>query len=224
MTTSTVSLPVWDSFVRGYHWLQAISIAGLWYTGTEGLMDWHFAIAYLLMALLITRLIWGVIGSETAQFHHFVRSPASVFKYLTKTPNIKTTNYAGHNPAGAYMVVAFMVLLTIQLSTGLFANDDILSEGPLALYVSSNLSSTLTEIHALNFNIILGAIILHLVAVLVYLLKQNNLISPMFHGKKRLENTPAPRLTNSIIAWGIFALTGVLIYHLWAKEVIHYLF
>ena len=221
MTTSTTKLPVWDGFIRGYHWLQALSVLGLWYTGTEGLMDWHFSIAYFLMALLLTRLIWGVFGSDTAQFEQFVRSPRTVFAYF-RHPNATTQH--GHNPAGAYMVLFFMLLLLSQLVTGLFANDDIISEGPLAYLVSSATSSEMTQLHALNFDVLLGAIGLHVAAVFIYLLKKDNLITPMIHGKKPSQGLPAPQLRNGIIGWVIFLVIGSVIYSYWAKDVVMYLF
>ncbi|MGR5062921.1 cytochrome b/b6 domain-containing protein [Photobacterium sp. DNB22_13_2] len=220
--------PVWDSFIRGYHWLQAITIGGLWYTGTEGLMDWHFSLAYLLLALLATRLIWGVIGSETAQFRHFVRSPRSAIHYLIATirgnTNDNNTSSPGHNPAGAYMVVAFMLLLIIQLSTGLFANDDIISEGPFSYLVSGETSSFLTEIHAINFNIILGAIGIHLAAITLYFLRKDNLITPMLTGKKVLDDDTLPKLVNGILAWVIFLIIGAIVYFTLAQDVVAYLF
>lgn len=223
MTTPT---PIWDSFVRGYHWLQALSVAGLWYTGTEGLMDWHFAIAYLLLALLLTRLLWGLIGSETARFHHFVHSPGRVIDYLKSMHQHRTTQQpmVGHNPAGGYMVVTFFLLLGIQLTTGLFANDDILSEGPFALYVSAGTSSLLTQIHALNFNLILAATGLHLAAVALYWLKKENLVKPMIIGTKPLPETLAPKIRNGLLAWIIFAGIGALIYIYFAQDVVPYLF
>ncbi|PSW20001.1 hydrogenase [Photobacterium sanctipauli] len=217
-------MPVWDSFIRGYHWLQALSIAGLWYTGTEGLMDWHFSIAYFLLALLLTRFVWGVVGSDTAKFTHFVRSPRTTLKYLASMHSKDKPSHVGHNPAGAYMVVAFMLLIATQLTTGLFATDDIISEGPFAMYVSGATSSLMTEIHAINFNIMLGAIGLHLFAIVVYLLKKENLILPMLHGKKSLDENDKPKLTNSLIAWGVFIIIGTVIYQQFAKDIVVYLF
>ncbi|MGR5146950.1 cytochrome b/b6 domain-containing protein [Photobacterium alginatilyticum] len=220
-----VSTRTWDGFVRGYHWLQACSVAGLWYTGTEGLMDWHFAVAYFLLALLLTRLVWGMVGSETAQFRHFVRSPKAVFQYLTSLhdKDSQATQHPGHNPAGGYMVLCFFALLSIQLITGLFANDDIISEGPFAMYVSGEISSLLTEIHALNFNLILAAIGLHLCAIIAYLLGKENLIKPMISGNKPLPISIAPRITNGLIGWLIFAMIGGVIYIYFAQEIVSYL-
>lgn len=220
--------PVWDSFIRGYHWLQAMTIGGLWYTGTEGLMDWHFSLAYFLLALLATRLIWGVIGSETAQFRHFIRSPKIAIQYLFATirgnANDDSTSSPGHNPAGAYMVIAFMLLLITQLSTGLFANDDIISEGPFAYLVSGETSSFLTEIHAINFNIILGAICIHLAAITLYFLRKDNLITPMLTGKKEVAGDTLPKVVNGILAWAIFIIVGTVIYFTLAQDVVAYLF
>ncbi|MCQ1059137.1 cytochrome b/b6 domain-containing protein [Photobacterium sp. DNB23_23_1] len=219
---------VWDSYIRGYHWLQAFTIGGLWYTGTEGLMDWHFSLAYLLLTLLTTRLIWGVIGSETAQFRHFIRSPKIAIQYLIATVrgnhNDKSTSSPGHNPAGAYMVVAFMLLLVTQLSTGLFANDDIISEGPFAHLVSGETSSFLTDIHALNFNVILGAICIHLAAITLYFLRKDNLITPMLTGKKVLDGDTLPKVVSGILAWVIFLIIGTIVYFTLAQDVVAYLF
>ena len=223
--THTQLQPVWDSFIRGYHWLQAFTIGGLWYTGTEGLMDWHFSLAYFLLALVTTRLVWGVFGSETAQFRSFVRSPKTVLHYLsTSIRGEKSKTSVGHNPAGAYMVVAFMLLLATQLTTGLFANDDIISEGPFAYLVSGETSSLLTEIHAINFDILLGAIGLHLTAIAVYLLRKENLITPMLTGKKQLSSHAIPKMINGLWGWIIFFAIGTVIYFTLAKEIVAYLF
>lgn len=218
--------PIWDSFVRGYHWLQAGSVVGLWYTGTEGLMDWHFTIAYMLLALLLSRLIWGVVGSETAQFRHFIHSPSTVisyFKSLRQKDN-STRQHPGHNPAGGYMVLIFFLLLSVQLITGLFANDDILSEGPFAQYVSGEVSSLLTQVHAINFNLLLAAIGIHLGAITLYLVRKENLIKPMISGSKVLPASVAPKLINGLVGWAIFAIIGGAIYIYFAQDIVAYLF
>ncbi|OAN11622.1 hydrogenase [Photobacterium jeanii] len=220
---------VWDGFVRGYHWLQVLCLVGLWYTGTEGLMDWHFSIAYLLLTLLVTRLIWGIIGSETARLSSLFHSPSSVIQHLRSMHQSKATSFSskediGHNPAGSYMVLAFFALIAIQLTTGLFATDDIISEGPLAMYASSEFSSQLTEIHSLNFDLILVAISLHLVAIMIYRIKKIDLIQPMINGKKTLSQQLAPKMVNGLVGWAIFIVVGLGVYWLWAKDVVVYLF
>ncbi|MCG7496182.1 cytochrome b/b6 domain-containing protein [Vibrio sp. Of7-15] len=223
-----VPTKIWDGFVRGYHWLQVACVAGLWYTGTEGLMDWHFSVAYLLLALLLTRLVWGIIGSDTAKFRHFIRSPRAVIQYLSslrKASEQKNT-HVGHNPAGGYMVVMFFLIISIQITTGLFATDDIISEGPFAIYVSGDTSSFLTEIHALNFDFMLAAIALHLIAIFVYLMKKDNLVKPMISGQKTtpISTEPQPKIVNGLLGWTLFLGIGAAVYFYFAKDVVAFLF
>lgn len=216
-------MKIWDSFVRVYHWSQVILLGSLWYTAEEGLMEWHFTLAYLLMALLGTRIIWGVIGSDTAKFSHFITSPKKAINYLSLEKKGQLSHSIGHNPAGGYMVLGLLLLLTLQLVTGLFSNDDILSEGPLASLVSYDVSGFLTQIHHQNFDILLGFIGLHIAAVFFYRLKGINLIKPMLTGYAELTGN-SPKMKHAVIAWGIFAVIFFLIYFFWAGEVISYLF
>ena len=216
-------MKVWDNFIRVYHWSQVILLGSLWYTAEEGLMEWHFTIAYLLMALLVTRILWGIVGSDTAKFSHFVTSPKKAISYLSTMKSGKVSHTVGHNPAGGYMVLGLLSLLALQLITGLFSNDDILSEGPLASLVSYETSGLLTSIHHQVFDVLLGFIGLHIAAVLFYRFKGINLISPMLTGVANLTGNK-PKMKHAFIAWGIFAVISVFIYFLWANEVISYLF
>jgi cytochrome b len=76
-----------------------------------------------------------------------------------------------------------LAALFIQAGTGLFANDDIATQGPLYGWVSKATSDWLTGIHIFNKGVILILIVLHLSAVLFYLLiRHDNLIVPMVTG------------------------------------------
>ena len=55
-------MKIWDSFIRVYHWSQVVLLGSLWYTADEGLMEWHFALAYLLMVFLLTRIVWELLA------------------------------------------------------------------------------------------------------------------------------------------------------------------
>lgn len=213
-------MKIWDSFIRVYHWSQVVLLGSLWYTADEGLMEWHFALAYLLMVFLLTRIVWGIIGSDTAKFTHFITSPKKAISYLKAR---KASHAIGHNPAGGYMVLGLFFLLTLQLVTGLFSNDDILSEGPLASLVSYDTSSFLTTIHHQSFDVLLGFIGLHIAAVLFYRIKGINLILPMFTGSADLTGN-APKMKHTLIAWLIFAVILSFVYYFWASEVLNYLF
>jgi len=78
-----------------------------------------------------------------------------------------------------------LVSLIIQVGTGLFANDDILTEGPLYPLASKETSDWLTGVHYLNQSALLILIAIHIGAVIFYLLaKGDNLIKPMITGNK----------------------------------------
>jgi len=98
----------------------------------------------------------------------------------------------------------------VQAGTGLFANDDIMIEGPLAARVSKETSDLLTQVHEINFNVLLVLVALHVLAALFYLLvKRDNLILPMITGNREVEeaNGAAPAKGGSI--WLAAALLGL---------------
>ena len=176
-----MKVKIWDGMVRLFHWGTALLLPLCWYTADQGMMEWHMTCAYLLMTLLLMRVLWGFVGTTTARFDHFLRRPGAVIHYLAHWRHHKRP-YFGHNPAGGYMVLVMLLLLMGQVITGLFATDDILTEGPLYPYVSSQLASTLTSLHHLIFDLILASVALHLSAILFYRLNGVNLVEAMLTG------------------------------------------
>lgn len=206
------AVTVWDLPTRLFHWTLVMLMIAQWLTAeASSTMDWHVRGGYAVLALVLFRLIWGFVGSETARFSGFVRGPGAALEYVKALLRGETPQYLGHNPLGAWSIVAMLVLLLIQAGTGLFANDDILIEGPLYAWVSKGTSNWLTTVHKLNFNLLLLVIAVHISAVLFYLLvKRENLIHPMLSGYKRLPPElaqPAPRIVSP---WrGLAALVAV---------------
>ena len=83
-------------------------------------------------------------------------------------------------------MAAMLLALLIQAGTGLFANDDIATEGPLYKWVSKAASDRLTSIHHLNHDVIIILVVVHVAAVLFHLVyKKENLITPMITGVKQ---------------------------------------
>jgi cytochrome b len=117
---------------------------------------------------------------------------------------------------GGWSIVALLTLLLVQTGTGLFANDDILIEGPLYGWVSKGTSDWLTTIHKLNFNLLLAMIAVHLSAVLFYLLvKRENLIHPMLSGRKHLPPervSQAPRLVSPWRGMAALVVVGLSVW------------
>ncbi|BDM63646.1 cytochrome b561 [Shewanella sp. NFH-SH190041] len=179
------NVKVWDIPTRIFHWLMVVLLALLWWSAEQGEMEWHMISAYVLAGLLLFRIIWGVWGSQTARFTDFVVSPANVWRYTKTLPRQGIIPHHGHNPLGGYMVIVLLLVMTTQFTTGLFATDDIFTEGPLYAWVSSDTSAILTWLHKNNFNLILFLASVHVLAVLVHVGKGDKLLPAMVTGYRR---------------------------------------
>lgn len=178
---------VWDLPLRVFHWLFALSIAASWATAEAGFeyMQYHFYLGYWMIGLVVFRVIWGFIGPRHARFSNFLHGPSMLLKYFRSLTGREPLITPGHNPAGGLMVIVMMAMVALQAGTGLFASDDIAWSGPYNPAVSSSLAGKLTSLHHANFNWILGAIALHLLAIGFYWrVKKQNLVVPMFTGHK----------------------------------------
>lgn len=192
---SPESIRVWDLPVRIFHWSLTLLVGVCIYTGITGgfkEMDYHMLSGYGVLTLILFRFAWGFIGSTHARFRNFL-APGAVFPYLRRlfTEDYQATT--GHNPLGALSVIAILLALGVQAGTGLFANDDIFLEGPLAYLVSDETSDRLTGIHHLNSKLIFGLLGLHVAAIAFHeLVKRERLILPMVTGRKQqLQAEPA---------------------------------
>ena len=177
-------------------------------------MEYHMLSGYAILVLLIFRLAWGFFGSPTARFSSFVKGPATVLSHLGMLLQKKTeTPYLGHNPLGGWSIVAMLLILFIQVVTGLFANDDILTEGPLYVWVSKETSNMLTWVHLINRFVLVALIAIHIFAVFFYFFfKRENLIRPMITGMKcRHAEVDNPAASN-LLAAAIFGLAILVVY------------
>lgn len=213
MAQNIVKVKIWDIPTRLFHWGMLCLLGGLWWTADSGEMEWHQLLAYSLMILLGMRLFWGFIGSDTAKFSHFVHSPRIVFNYLKKTKQHGISASIGHNPIGGYMVVALISLMCLQLFTGLFATDEIFTEGPLYSAVSGDTSLWLTWLHKKNFDLILLLAAIHVLAVGVHMLKGDKILAAMFSGYKRLPREQEQTLAFASVlkAFAIVMVIGALV-------------
>ncbi|WP_371376587.1 cytochrome b/b6 domain-containing protein [Thalassotalea aquiviva] len=205
-----MKIRVWDNFTRIYHMAQLVLIAVLWYSAEEALFDLHFSCAFILFGLWLTRLVWGFVGSESSRFSQFIKSPISVCKHLLKRE--QRPNHLGHNPIGGYMVLALLLSLGLQLVTGLFASDDVFSEGPLYPFFSESLVAQMDSLHHANFNVLLFLIGLHMSAGVLHLIKGDNVIWAIISGVKKdtAVNANKPLKFKSswlaLLLWGVLAL------------------
>jgi len=191
---------IWDLPLRLFHWLFALTILGCWGTHELGsdYIDWHMRLGYVALALLLFRLIWGVVGTKHSQFRHFVCRPQAIVEYLrTNLPQ----QPPGHNPLGSLMVIAMLGLVLLQVVSGLFVDDEIFTTGPYFNALGGEFDAVMNSIHHNAFNFISIAILLHVVAIIYYQrVKQKNLTKPMITGyKSQLEVDPDEAINNSRI-------------------------
>ena len=198
---------VWDLPVRVFHWLLVLLIIALYVTaklGTEW-TPWHMRLGKFMIGMLIFRLIWGLIGPRHARFANFIRGPGAMLRYLKGG-----ITSVGHNPLGAGMVILMLLLLVVQVSTGLFSTDDVVWQGPYYPSVSNALAEKLTAIHHLNFKFIEAAIVLHLCAILYYhFVKKERLVPAMFHGGKPATYVPEQDAIASSQLWKALLVIAV---------------
>ena len=215
MTSIRLPIKVWDGPVRLFHWGVVVLVSVSWISVENGWMRIHLFSGYTMLSALLFRLVWGFIGSETALFASFLTSPVAGLRHLADLRRREPDTQIGHNAAGGWMVLLMLLLLALQVSTGLFANtfDDLDINGPLATHVSRHMSNRLSGVHEFNFYLILAAIVLHIAAILAYaLIKGQNLLRPMITGKKRLPGaTRAPRMRSSLLGAAIFACAAGLV-------------
>lgn len=203
---------IWDLPTRVFHWSLVLLVLASWFTDQMGWARLHFLSGYAMVGLLIFRLIWGFLGSETSRFVQFLRSPAGAFRHLRQVLAREPDLEVGHNVAGGWMVMLLLVLLLVQVATGLCANDDVMAEGPLAKYVGKPWSDRLGTIHSINFSLIELAVLAHVCAVLAYwLFKRHNLLRPMITGVKRLPaSIRAPLMASKLRAAMVITSAAVL--------------
>ena len=208
-----MSIRVWDAPIRLFHWAIVLLLGVSWLSESCGWMRIHFLSGYSLIALLLFRFAWGFVGSETARFSHFIKTPVAVLRHLARLHKREPDTEIGHNAAGGWMVLVMLALLAVQAVTGLFANDDADTEGPLFRYVTKDRSDWLSHVHAVNFQLIKVAVLAHIAAVAVYaLVKRHNLVRPMITGRKPLpEGMLAPAFASPVWAALVFTLAVALV-------------
>jgi cytochrome b len=216
--TQTIRLPmrIWDAPTRLFHWVLVLLIATSYVTVQNNWMDLHLLSGYAILTLLLFRLVWGFIGSDTARFARFLRSPFAALRHLASFTKREPDNEVGHNEAGGWMVLVMLVVLSVQVGTGLFSNDDGATEGPLAKYAGKDLSDKLSGYHGLNFYVLLGLIGLHILAIVAYaVVKKHDLVRPMISGKKKLPAaTRAPRMASPLLALAILVVAAAAVWAL----------
>lgn len=209
---------IWDLPTRLFHWLLVALVILSFTTGKLGgdWLTWHFRSGYAIASLLLFRLLWGFAGSRYARFSSFLPSPFRVWRTVRWAEPRAVPVSAGHSEIGTLSVYALLIVLALQVATGVFTNDGSFTEGPWVKFVSEALSNRLSTIHYYNHWLIVGLTGLHVAAIAYYLLaRKEDLLTPMLTGDKLGIDAPAAEDGRSIrVRAAVFAAiaAGVVCY------------
>ena len=210
MSAAPAAASAWDLPTRLFHWCLAVLVVFSYVTGKIGgsWMDWHMRSGYAILALLLFRIAWGFIGPAAARFASFVRGPSAAAQYARALRSGIRTRPPTHNPLGGWMVMLMLALLLLQAGTGLFSNDESAHEGPLAAKVSNALVDRMSQVHGINQDVILVAVVIHVIAVLFYQWRLRiDIVRPMIGG-------PAGTRATLATAAVLLALSAAAVYAL----------
>ena len=212
---SALKLPmrVWDAPVRLYHWaivgLLVVSYASI----RTGQTRVHLLSGYAVLALVLFRIVWGLIGSDTARFSRFLASPGAVLRQCAGFGRGMADTQAGHSPAGGWLAAALLAATLAAAGSGLFVAGAGFA-GPLSVHVDPAGQAWVQALHGWSCIVLAGLVVLHLVWVLVFaLVPRHDLLRPMLTGKKRLPAaTPAPRIASPVLALLTLALVAAALW------------
>lgn len=201
---------VWDPFVRLSHWALVAAFAIAYLSAEEegaspaALHVWG---GYAVGAIVLLRVIWGLVGSRRARFVDFIYRPTTALHYLTDLLRGHARRYLGHSPAGGVMVVALLVALAATVGTGwiaysgpsqaanqvrisatAYANGTEEEQEHQATLVTNgnDEESAIAELHGILANITLALVIVHVLGVgLASFVHRENLVVAMITGRKR---------------------------------------
>jgi cytochrome b len=190
---------VWDMPTRVFHWMQALSFGAAYLTAfSERLRNYHVALGYIMLGLLVFRLLWGFVGTRYARFRSFLFNPKEVTVYLLAMFKGKAGHYLGHNPVGSVSVLLLLALGMFICVTGVMALQD-------------DASDIVVDLHGLATDVMLGVIVLHIIGVLISsILHRENLVRSMLTGFKFAESDEGIRRPYNWV--GVLIVVAVVVF------------
>jgi len=189
---------VYDPLLRLLHWTIALSILALIATSQlaelfehgpyeDTFWNLHIVSGYVLTAGLLARLLWGLVGPDSARWRDLWH-PA-VWKDSLGKLRLPGTHRSGHDPIAslgylfAYGVMALMAVTGLGLAASEF------QAGPLAAWLGNAgwLEDVLEDPHEAGFVLLLGFIGLHMAALVFHQLRGERVAQSMFTGKQYLD-------------------------------------
>lgn len=112
-----VYIRVWDPLVRAGHWLLVLCFAAVYFYADK--FPLHAYAAYLIMAYMLFRIVWGFIGPRPVRFRAFVHGPKAILHYSQESLHGHSPNTISHNPLGGIMVIGLILIMLACGALGL---------------------------------------------------------------------------------------------------------
>jgi len=205
---------VWDPWVRVFHWTLVAAFTVAYFTDDEELLLPHVWAGYAIIGLLLFRLLWGFMGTAHARFSDFVYAPSVAIAFIKDTFKRQSKRYLGHNPAGGWMIILLLIMLTLISITGLLLYGADEHAGPLAGVMAGagkDVEEMLEGLHEFCANFTVFLVAIHLTGVVMEsVLHKENLVRAMVTGWKRSEGEELDAAKmgakGAAVVGGIFAM------------------
>ena len=168
---------VWDRVVRVLHWSLAgsVGMAGASLIDALCLQPLHQPAGYAALGIVLLRVVWGGVGRGHARFAQFVRGPRVTARYARLVFARREPRTLGHNPLGAWMIVALLLcVIALAISGWLYTTDWFWG------------SEAVEDVHRQLAWSLLALVALHIGGVIYTSWRhRENLVKAMFDGRKR---------------------------------------
>ncbi len=146
---------VWDPLVRVIHWSVLLGVLlNAVITDPEG--DPHEIVGYAILGLVVLRLVWGVLGVQTARFTAFPSNPKAALAHAGEILRGERTVHLSHNPLGALMAYNIWATLIVICITGIMM-------GTVRFFGVE----WVEDLHELAFNWLMVSVVLHVGGVVL---------------------------------------------------------
>lgn len=169
---------VWDLPTRLFHWLFAAGFLAAAFIAMalddDGpLFPYHAIIGLTLAAMVLLRVVWGLVGTRYARFGSFLFGPRSVIEHAIGALTGKGPRHVGHNPGSAYAILAMLAMMLGLAATG---------------YLMARGNESVKELHEVLAYAMLAVVGVHVLGVVIHTIRRReNVAAAMIHGRKTAE-------------------------------------
>lgn len=207
-------IKVWDLATRLFHWALVIAFALSCYSAFQdkimtGFDTMHRQAGIMVLILVVFRILWGLVGSDTARFSRFVKGPKAILNTLRGESSDSPPESVGHNPIGAVSVMVMLLLLLAQAALGLVSTDGMLFSGPLTDLVPN--AERLTLFHRLLGYSLMGLVGVHVLAIVFYKLVKKKFLLPVMITGYQESSAEQPQIRSQWLALILFFISGAAV-------------